>query len=76
MARYNGLQLTRKVGEQIIIAGEIIITVTSFSRGKESVSLNIHAPRHLRIDRMEIHEKRKHNELDVDANDNGTEGMI
>ena len=76
MARYNGLQLTRKVGEQIIIGNDIIVTVTSFGRGKQSVSLNIHAPKNLRIDRMEIHEKRKAS-LDVDdVDDAGSGGLI
>ena len=76
MAHYSGLQLTRKVGEQIIIGDDIIITVTSFGRGKQSVSLNIHAPKDLRVDRMEIHQKRKHNELNVDTDDAGSGGLI
>ena len=71
-----GLQLTRKVGEKIIIGSDIMITVGEISRAKQSVSLDINAPRHLRIDRMEIHEKRKHAELDVDMDDAGSGGLI
>jgi carbon storage regulator len=47
------LVLTRKVNEAIVIAGEIRVTVAEFQKGK--VRLGIEAPRHVTVDREEIH---------------------
>jgi carbon storage regulator len=46
------LVLTRKTGEQIIIDGDICITVTSCGDGR--VKLGISAPSHIKIDRAEL----------------------
>jgi carbon storage regulator len=49
------LVLTRRVGEQIIIASDIQITVTAIKG--ERVRLGIKAPRHVRVDREEVHRR-------------------
>jgi carbon storage regulator len=49
------LVLTRKTGQQIIIDGNIRITVTSCGDGR--VKLGIEAPRDVRVDRAEIAER-------------------
>ena len=51
------LVLTRKVGEQGVIDGDICITIIAI-RG-DRVRLGITAPRETRVDRREIHERRK-----------------
>jgi carbon storage regulator len=49
------LVLTRKTGQEIIIDGNIRITVTSCGDGR--VKLGIEAPRDVRVDRGEIAER-------------------
>ncbi len=51
------LVLTRKIGEEIIIDGRIRITVTQI-RG-DKVRIGITAPPEVRVDRQEIHERRR-----------------
>ena len=46
------LVLTRKTGQEIIIDGNIRITVTSCGDGR--VKLGISAPAHVKVDRAEI----------------------
>ena len=50
------LVLTRKVGEQIVIDGNIIVTVTAVDGNK--VRIGVSAPPKVRIDRAEIHQAR------------------
>jgi carbon storage regulator len=50
------LVLSRKSGEEIVIAGGIRVTVVSV-RG-QVVRLGIEAPPGVRIDRLEVHERR------------------
>ncbi|MGL6073384.1 MAG: carbon storage regulator [Fimbriiglobus sp.] len=50
------LVLTRKPGEQIIIAGNIRISVVNIGNGR--VKLGIVAPEDVTIDREEIHTKK------------------
>ena len=50
------LVLSRKLGEEIVIAGNIRITVVSV-RG-EQVRLGIEAPRNVAVDRQEVHDRR------------------
>ena len=50
------LVLTRKVGEQIVIDGNIIVTVTAVDGNK--VRIGVSAPPQVRIDRAEIHQAR------------------
>ena len=50
------LVLSRKPGEDIIIGGEIVITVVEIRADK--VRIGIEAPRDVRVDRLEIHELR------------------
>jgi len=50
------LILTRKVNEAIIIGGEIRVIVAELQNGK--VRLGVVAPRHVTVDREEIHLQR------------------
>ena len=50
------LVLSRKVGEEIVIGGNIRIMVVEIRGGK--VRLGIDAPKDVPVDRQEIHEKR------------------
>lgn len=50
------LVLTRKVGDQIVIDGNIIVTVTAIDGNK--VRLGIQAPKSISVDRAEIHSRR------------------
>lgn len=50
------LVLTRRVGEQIIIDDSIRLEVLEVKGGK--VRIGLEAPPSVRIDRMEIHQKR------------------
>ncbi|HYH65284.1 MAG TPA: carbon storage regulator [Urbifossiella sp.] len=46
------LVLTRKTGQEIIIDGDIRVTVTSISDGR--VKIGISAPSHIKVDRGEV----------------------
>jgi carbon storage regulator len=50
------LVLSRKVGEQIRIGSEIVVTVVSVKGNR--VTLGIEAPKHIRVDREELWSKR------------------
>jgi carbon storage regulator len=51
------LVLTRRPGEQIIINGNIRVTVVATGPGK--VRLGIEAPPEVTVDRMEVHQRRE-----------------
>lgn len=51
------LVLTRKLGEEIIIDGDIRITVVEMANGR--VKLGVTAPKSVRVDRAEIRELRE-----------------
>jgi carbon storage regulator len=51
------LVLTRKPGEQIVIANNIRITVVSIGPGR--VKIGIEAPSNVKVDRQEVFEKRQ-----------------
>ena len=51
------LVLTRKIGEEIIIDGRIRVVVTSIDGSK--VRLGIVAPQDVRVDRQEVHQRRR-----------------
>lgn len=51
------LVLTRKPGEQVIIADNIRITVVAVGPGR--VKIGIEAPPDVKIDRQEIHDKKQ-----------------
>ncbi len=51
------LVLSRKVGEQLVIDGNIIVVIVSIEGG--NVRLGIQAPRSVRVDRAEVHERRQ-----------------
>jgi carbon storage regulator len=49
------LVLSRRVGEEIVIGGQISVTITAINGDR--VRVGIQAPPHVRIDRHEIHER-------------------
>ena len=50
------LSLTRRVGEQIVIGGNVTVKVISVTR--QRVRLAIEAPRDVLVDRQEVFERR------------------
>jgi carbon storage regulator CsrA len=50
------LVLTRTLGEQIVIDGDIVVTVTAIEGNK--VRLGVQAPKSVSIDRAEIHQRK------------------
>lgn len=54
------LVLTRKTNEEIIIGDDIRITVVEIAPGR--VKIGIAAPKSVRVDRAEVHEKKKQEE--------------
>jgi carbon storage regulator len=52
------LVLTRRINEEIVIGDDIVVTVVAVQG--EKVRLGIVAPRSVRVDRREIHERRTH----------------
>jgi carbon storage regulator len=59
------LVLTRRIGEEIVIDGHIVVTVLSL--GKARVRLGIVAPQSTRVDRKEIHMERSSSVSDSDG---------
>ncbi|MBS0208176.1 MAG: carbon storage regulator [Planctomycetes bacterium] len=51
------LVLSRRIGEEIVIDGSIVITV--LGSGRERVRIGLTAPRSVRIDRKEIQDRRE-----------------
>ena len=51
------LVLTRRIGERIVIDSDITVTVVAIQGDK--VRLGIGAPPSVRVDRSEIHERRR-----------------
>jgi carbon storage regulator len=50
------LVLTRHIGEEIIIAGAIVVRVVAIQGAK--VRLGIEAPRDIAVDRKEVYQRR------------------
>ncbi|MGH7226960.1 MAG: carbon storage regulator [Gemmataceae bacterium] len=57
------LVLTRRAGEEIVIDGNIRITVVSVKGDR--VRIGIEAPPSVVVDRSEIHQRRQHSPEDV-----------
>jgi carbon storage regulator len=55
------LVLTRRIGEEIIIDGDVRITVVNVNR--EQVRIGITAPPSVRVDRLEIHQRRANHDI-------------
>ena len=51
------LVLSRKVGEQLVINDNIIVTVVSIEGNK--IRLGIEAPRSVTVDRAEVHQRKQ-----------------
>jgi carbon storage regulator len=60
------LTLTREVGEKIVIGDDIIVTVVSVSENGR-VRLGIDAPRQVRIDRAEVLERIRRENVEAGA---------
>lgn len=50
------LVLTRHRGGQVIIAGDVVLTVVAIEGNK--VRLGVEAPSSIRVDRKEVHDRR------------------
>ena len=50
------LVLTRRIGEEIVIGGDIRVTVLEVHGNK--VRIGVEAPKSVRVDRQEIHDRR------------------
>ena len=59
------LVLTRHIGQQLVIDGDIVVTVVAIEGNK--VRLGIQAPKSVRVDRQEIHERRLAEERALNA---------
>jgi len=51
------LVLSRRVGEEIVIDGDIRITLVAVDGGR--VRLGITAPEYVTVDRLEVHQRRE-----------------
>jgi carbon storage regulator CsrA len=56
------LVLTRRIGEEIVIGGNIRVTVLSIQGDR--IRLGINAPRSVSVDRAEVYERRRFSEPD------------
>jgi carbon storage regulator len=59
------LVLTRKPGEQVVIANNIRLTIVSIGHGR--VKIGIEAPKNVSIDRQEIHDRKQAEEVGADV---------
>ncbi len=50
------LVLTRKIGEQLVIDGNIVVTIVAIDGNK--IRLGVQAPPAIRVDRAEVHARR------------------
>lgn len=64
------LCLSRHPGEQIVIAGNIRITVVEIIGNR--VKLGIEAPKSVRVDRQEVHEQRQYTRVPSPGRDCAT----
>jgi carbon storage regulator len=58
------LTLTREIGEKIVIGDDVVVTVISVSENGR-VRLGIEAPRQIRIDRAEVLERIRRENLEA-----------
>lgn len=59
------LILTRRVGESVVIGGDVTVTVLGV-KGNQ-VRLGVNAPRDIAVHREEIHERIKREQAEVEA---------
>jgi carbon storage regulator len=57
------LVLTRKAEQEIVVGGNVRVTVLAVKGDK--IRVGIEAPPNIRVDRGEIHEKRQHTEVEI-----------
>ena len=55
------LILSRKIGESVIIDGNIEVKILDIK--KDTVRIGVHAPEHIVVDRKEIHERKSDPDL-------------
>lgn len=65
----SGLILKRKVNEQVIIGGNIVITVIGFDQSGPAAKLHIAVPRDIAVHRMEVWDRIQQACDEADAND-------
>lgn len=53
------LNLTRRVGESIVIGPDVVITVVEIDRRQGRVWLGVRAPRSVPVDRAEVAERKR-----------------
>lgn len=63
------LVLTRRVGEEIVVGGNIRITVVSVKGNR--VRIGVTAPESVRVDRKEVHDRRAEFGSELDETRNG-----
>jgi carbon storage regulator len=65
LRRLSMLVLSRRCGEQIVIAENIVVTVGAIEGNK--VRIGVDAPNSIRVDRKEVHDRRVFELDDVPA---------
>jgi len=68
------LVLTRRVGETIVIANDIRVTVVALGNGR--VKIGIDAPSGVSIDRSEIHERKIQETADTHVVDSSSDSGL
>jgi carbon storage regulator len=63
------LVLSRRLNQCIVIAGEVRVTVLAISPSR--VELGVEAPRHITVDREEIHLRRQRCRISAATDDPG-----
>jgi carbon storage regulator len=61
--RWFMLVLTRHRGEQLVIADDVVVTIVAIEGNK--VRIGVAAPKSVRVDRKEVHDRRIADELAV-----------
>jgi carbon storage regulator len=51
------LVLTRKIGHQIVIDGNIIVTIVAIEGNR--IRLGVQAPKDITVDRAEVHQRKR-----------------
>jgi len=59
------LVLTRRVGEKIVISDDICVTIVEVSGDR--VRVGVEAPKSVRVDRHEVHVRRKMDDRKLDS---------
>lgn len=66
------LILTRKVGEEIVIAEDIVVKVVSIDRNKVRLGVSAHSA--VKVDRKEVHERKAREHESGEAKPKASDG--